>query len=172
VIRHLIRRRGLGAALALSIALLVAIGAPAHATEGERHCIGFADDGTVVCASTLEGADDAFTAATGRTRVESGDAARGALVAFSLATLYANTGYTGSSFTVTRSTDCNGVTISGVANLATVGLDNAVSSFLAFGSCQVRLSADPNYAGAQFGFATSRSSLPTFNDVASSARVR
>jgi hypothetical protein len=163
------------AALLASTALLVGAAAlPAQATEVEEHCIALVDDGTVVCAETLEAADAEFTEATGYTRVEDA-AARGdleLLVVYSLATLYQHAGYSGSSYTFTRSTACNGVTQAGISNLTSVGLNDAVSSFLTYGTCQVRLYADASYAGSTFGYASSQSSLPTFNDVASSARAR
>ncbi|HWH97333.1 MAG TPA: peptidase inhibitor family I36 protein [Pseudolysinimonas sp.] len=162
------------AALTASIALLV-LGAavPAHATSPDEHCIVYLDDDVVVCAETLEDADAAFTESTGLTRVESSEEdGAGPLTVYSLATLYVDVSYGGSSYTFTRSTPCNGVTLSSVPNLGTYGLNDAVSSFATYSTCQVRLYADISYGGSTYGYATSQSSLPTFNDVASSARAR
>lgn len=162
------------AVLASTALLVLAVAAPAQAAQPEQHCIEFVDDGTLVCAETLAAADEAFTKATGFVRLE-GEAARGGvgpLAIYSLATLFQHSGYSGSSYTITRSTDCNGVTQAGISSLSTVGLNDAVSSFLAYGTCQVRLYGDINYAGSTYGYASSQSSLPSFNDVASSARAR
>lgn len=171
MIRTVTRRRALGAVLVAAVSFLVSLGSPAYASEPEEHCILLADDGTVVCAATIEAADAAFHDATGYTRVED-EAARGVLAVYSLATLYQDSGYGGSSYTITRTSSCNGVTVSGLASLAATGLDNAVSSYLAYGSCQVRLYSDASYGGSTFGYAGSQSSLPSFNDLASSVRVR
>jgi hypothetical protein len=169
------RRTG---ALVASVAVLVlGAAAPANAVESDQHCIVLlgdeAHDDAVACAETLEEADEAFTEQTGLSRVDSGEESLlGSLVVYTLATLYRDASYGGSSFTFTRSTPCNGVTLSSVPNLGSYGLGDAVSSFLTYGSCQVRLYADINYGGSTYGYTTTQSSLPTFNDVASSARAR
>jgi hypothetical protein len=164
------RTAGLLAALAL---LVGGVATPATAQERDEYCVILLDDeaDTVICADTREGADAAFTEATGLTRVESADVV-GARVVYTLATLYTDAGYSGSVYSFTRSTACNGVTLSSVPDLASVGVNDAVSSFQTYSPCQVRLYADPGYGGSTYGYTTSQSSLPTFNDVASSARAR
>lgn len=162
--------RGLAVAVAAAALVLGTAVLPAHADAPDVHCIEFADDGTVVCAATLEQADAAFTAATGYTRVVE-EAGRG-LLAFSLATLWGNNGYGGSSYTITRSTACDGVTVTGISDLATVGMNNNVSSFQTFGSCTVRLYDGTGYTGSTFGYTTSSTSVGAMNDLASSVRVR
>lgn len=168
--------RGVGrsAAFLASLALLlVGVAAPANAQTKEEHCVILLgeDADTVICADTVDAADAAFAEQTGLRRVESADVV-GPLVVYSLATLYTDAGYGGSSYTFTRSTACNGVTLASVPDLATVGVNDAVSSFLTYSSCQVRLYADVSYGGSTYGYTTSQSSLPTFNDVASAARAR
>lgn len=185
MIRRTWRPLGRSAALAASLVLLVlGVAAPAHAETPEEHCVILLgdDDGAaaeaVVCADTREAAVEAFTAETGYIVVETGDAAAGSserlgpLVVYSLAELFADAGYGGTSHLITRSTPCDGATLSGVSNLGTVGLNDAVSSFQTYSTCTVRLYANTSYGGSTYGWATSQSSLPTFNDTASSARVR
>lgn len=185
VIRRTWRPLGRSVALASSLAMLVlGVAAPAHAETSEEHCVillGDDDDAAaeaVVCADTREAALEAFTAETGYTVVETGYGAAdspeslGPLVVYSLAELFADAGYGGTSHLITRSTPCDGVTLSGVSNLGTVGLNDAVSSFQTYSTCTVRLYANASYGGSTYGWATSQSSLPTFNDTASSARVR
>lgn len=178
MIRNFVKRGARGTALIAAIGFLV-VGAavPAQADEVEEHCIVLDDDGTVVCAPTLEEADAAFTAETGYLRTESDAyaAARGGaglLAVYSLATFYQNNNYGGSSITITRSFDCNGVTVAGFTDLSFYGLNNAVSSFITYSSCQARLYDGTGYTGSTFGYATSQPSLLLFNDVASSARAR
>lgn len=171
------RRAGRVAALAASIALLsLGVATPAAADVLEEHCVIQldADVELTVCAATLEAADAAFTERTGLVRVEEpADAENlGPLVVYTLATLYVDAGYGGGSYTFTRSTPCNGVTLSSVPNLGSYGLNDAVSSFFTYSTCQVRLYADINYGGTTYGYTTSQSSLPSYNDVASSARAR
>lgn len=161
-------------------ALVLGVAAPAQARTGDIHCIVFADDGTVVCAETLAAADEAFTAETGYTR--DGDVgARGEavtrggivpLAVYSLATFYQNTLYGGSSLTITRSTPCNGSTQSGFSDLSAYGMNNSISSFITYGSCQARLYDGTGYTGGTFGYTTTQASLPLFNDLASSVRAR
>lgn len=159
-------------------ALVLGVAAPAQAGTGDIHCIVFADDGTGVCAETLEAADAAFTAATGYTRdVDArGEAVtRGGIVplaVYSLATFYQNTLYGGSSLTITRSTPCNGSTQSGFSDLSAYGMNNSISSFITYGSCQARLYDGTGYTGGTFGYTTTQASLPLFNDLASSVRAR
>lgn len=185
VIRRTWRPLGRSVALASSLVLLVlGVAAPAHAETPEEHCVILLGDDdaaaaeAVVCADTREAALEAFTAETGYTVVETGYAAAesseslGPLVVYSLAELFADAGYGGTSHLITRSTPCDGVTLSGVSNLGTVGLNDAVSSFQTYSTCTVRLYANASYGGSTYGWATSQSSLPTFNDTASSARVR
>ena len=155
--------------------LVVGAAAPAQASEDETHCILLADDGTVVCAPTLEEADAAFAAETGYVRDEAAVAARGGaglLVSYSLATFYQNNLYGGSSITITRSYDCNGSTATGFTNLGSVGMNNTISSYITYRSCQAQLWDGTSYTGGSFGYATSQGSLPFFNDLASSARAR
>jgi hypothetical protein len=175
VIRESWRGAGRAAALLASLAVLVVgVATPANAQTRDEHCVILLDDddaATAVCADTVEAADAVFTERTGLTRVESADAV-GPLVVYSLATLYTDAGYGGSSYTFTRSSACNGVTLSSVANLGSIGMNDAVSSFFTYSSCTVRLFVDASYGGSSYGWATSQSSLPSFNDVASSARVR
>ncbi len=180
MIRTFFRRGGRPAALLAAAGfLVVGVGAPAQAAplesaEDETHCIVFADDDTVVCAPTLEEADAAFTEATGYVR-DPGVAGRGdagLLAIYSLATFYQNNLYGGSSITITRSFDCNGSTATGYTNLALVGMDNTISSFITYGSCQAQLWDGTGYGGTGFGYATTQASLPFFNDLASSARAR
>ncbi len=163
------------AAFVAAVGFLVAgVGAPAQASETETHCIVFADDGTIVCADTLEEADAAFTAETGYTR--DGDVAArggvGVLAVYSLATFYQNNLYGGSSVTITRSFDCDGVTQTGFSDLSLYGMNDTISSFITYRSCQARLYANTGYSGGTFGYTTTQASLPFFNDVASSARAR
>ena len=168
------RPLGRAAALVASLALLV-LGAavPAQADVPEEHCVILLGDDAeqLFCAATVEKADAAFVEGTGLTRVESADEV-GPSVVYTLAVLYADASYTGSSYAFVRSTACNGVTLSSVANLAPPGLNDAVSSFLTYSGCTVRLYADISYGGSTYGYTTSQSTLPTFNDVASSARAR
>jgi hypothetical protein len=163
------RRRGTAVAV-LAVALVLGAALPARADAPDRHCIEFADDGTVVCAATLDEADAAFTAATGYTRVV--EEAGRSLLAFSLATLYGNNGYGGSSYTITRSFACDGATVSGISDLSTVGMNNNISSFQTYGSCTVRLYDGTGYTGSTFGYASSSTSVGSMNDLASSVRVR
>lgn len=192
VIRRTWRPLGRSVALASSLVLLVlGVAAPARAETPEEHCVILLGDDdaaaaeAVVCADTREAALEAFTAETGYTVVETGSGAAesgsaaaessenlGPLVVYSLAELFADAGYGGTSHLITRSTPCDGVTLSGVSNLGTVGLNDAVSSFQTYSTCTVRLYANASYGGSTYGWATSQSSLPTFNDTASSARVR
>lgn len=169
-----LRRRGTAVAL-LAAALALGAAAPATALSADdAHCILLLDDGTVVCGASVEEADAAFTAATGYTRVAD-EAARGeigTLAVYSLASLYPNNGYGGSGYTFVRTTPCNGSTVSGVSDLSTVGLNNTVSSFQTYGTCQVRLSDGTGYTGTTYGYTTSSTSLGSFNDLASSAQVR
>lgn len=175
--------------LALSLVCVAvfvgAVAAPASASasasasafedaDAEQHCIAFVDDGTVVCAATPELADAAFAAETGYVTVEDElpDGSARMLLVYSLATLYEAVGYGGSSYTFVRSTDCDGSTVSGISDLSTVGLNNSISSFLAYRSCTVRLWDGTGYTGSAYGYTTSKTSLPTFNNIASSARVR
>lgn|GEM_PF-1911607 len=174
VIRTLSRRRGTAVAV-VAAALVLAGALPAHAEEPDIHCIALLDDGSVVCAPTVEEADEAFTEETGLVRVSDGTALRGSvgtLAVYTLATLYPNNGYGGSSYTITRTFACNGSTVSGVPNLATSGMDNIVSSFQTYGGCQVRLYDGTSYTGSTFGWAGSSTSLGSFNDLASSVQVR
>lgn len=172
-------RRALGrtAGFTASLALLV-LGAavPAHADAPEQHCMALLDGsdgaaGQVFCADTFEEVDRVFREETGLIRVESADVV-GARVTYTLATLYANASYGGSSYTFVRSSPCDGVAAAGVSDLGTVGLNDAVSSFIAYSSCQVRLYADVSFGGGTYGYATTTASLPAFNDVATSARAR
>jgi hypothetical protein len=166
-------------AFAASLVLLVVgVAAPAQASaleeqSGEEHCVVLLDDddANVVCAGTIEAAVQKFTAETGYTVSESADEV-GPLVVYSLARLYADANYGGSSYLFTRSTACNGVTLSSVPDLGVFGLNDAVSSFLTYSTCTVRLYVDVNYGGSTYGYTTTQSSLPTFNDVATSARAR
>jgi len=174
VIRTSWRPLGRAAALAATLALLViGVATPAHAETAEEHCVILLGDDadTVVCAETPDAAVQRFTAETGYTVTESADVV-GPLVVYSIAQLFADAGYGGSSYLITRGTACNGVTLSSIADLGTIGLNDAVSSFTTYSTCTVRLFVDINYGGSSYGYATSQSSLPTFNDVASSARAR
>ena len=168
--------RKLVISLAGAVVLLAGGTAPATASESDsdQHCIAFVDDTTLVCAATPEEADAIFTATTGYVRVgdELPDGAARMLLAYSLATLYDAVGYGGSSYTFVRSTDCDGSTISGVSDLSTVGLGNAISSFLTYRTCTVRLWDGTGYSGSAYGYTTSQTSLPSFNNLASSARAR
>lgn len=178
MIRNTSRRVGRTAALVAAIALLsLGVAGPASAGEPEEHCFIQVEESVdllIVCADTVEEADAAFAVATDSVRVEDpADAGEsGARVLYTLATLYTDVSYGGSSYTFTRTTACNGVTLSSVPNLVTLGLNDAVSSFLTYASCEVRLYADINYGGSTYGYTTTQSSLPTFNDVASAARAR
>lgn len=168
------RPLGRAAALAASLVLLViGVAAPAHAETREEHCVILLGDDadTVVCADSPDAALEKFTAETGYTVTESADVV-GPLVVYSIVRLYADAGYGGASHLVTRSTPCNGVTLSSIADLGAVGLNDAVSSFLTYSTCTARLFVDINYGGSSYGYATSQSSLPSFNDVASSVRAR
>lgn len=127
--------------------------------------------GQEFCANTLEEVDRVFHEETGLTRVESADIV-GARVTYTLARLYVNANYGGSSFTFLRSTPCDGVTSAGISDLGSVGLNDAISSFITYSSCQARLYADINYGGSTYGYTTTKASLPTFNDVATAARAR
>lgn len=165
------------APLACAAALLVGVAAPVAASEdadAEQHCIDFSDEGTVVCAATPEEADAAFTAATGYVRVgeELPEGSARMMLAYSLATLYEAVGYGGTSYTFVRATDCDGVTAMGISDLSTAGLNNSISSFLTYRSCTVRLWDGTGYTGSAYGYTTSKTSLPTFNNIASSARAR
>jgi hypothetical protein len=180
VIRTTWRPLGRAVALAASLALLViGVAAPAHARpleeqSGEEHCVVLLDDDaadSVACAGTIEAAVQKFTAETGYTVSETADEV-GPLVVYTLARLYADANYGGSSYLFTRSTACNGVTLSSVPDLGVFGLSDAVSSFLTYSTCTVRLYVDVNYGGSTYGYTTTQSSLPTFNDVATSARAR
>jgi hypothetical protein len=171
-------RRALGrtAAFTASLALLVlGAAAPAYADAPEQHCMVLFDDADVAaqefCADTFDEVDRVFLAETGLIRVESADIV-GARVTYTLATLYADASYGGSSYTFLRSSPCDGVTSAGVSNLGAVGLNDVVSSFITYSSCQVRLYADINYGGGTYGYTTTKASLPTFNDVATAARAR
>lgn len=159
---------------ALVVGAVAASAAASSETEAEQHCIEFVDDGTFVCAPTPEEADAAFTAATGYVRVEEEvpDGSARMLLAYSLATLYEAVGYGGTSYTFVRTTDCDGSTTMGISDLSTAALGDAVSSFLAYRSCTVRLWDGTGYTGSAYGYTTSKTSLPTFNNIASSARVR
>lgn len=178
----MIRRTWRAPALALSLALLVlGAAAPANAQTPEEHCVVLLDDESAptVCGDTREEARAAFEKETGLVIVDSpeSEAARGSgqlgpLVVYSLAELFVNDNYGGSSFLFARSTPCNGVTLASVSNLGSYGLNDAVSSFLTYSTCTVRLYADINYGGTTYGYSTSQSSLPSYNDVASSARAR
>lgn len=168
--------RGIAAALAITI-LTLGGAAPANAAEDPQDCIFYEDDDVLVCVPSGDDLLAAFTEQTGYTTVPSPDdgeplASRGPLVVYILATLWQNNGYTGTSFTFSRSTPCNGVTLSSIADLGVVGLNDSVSSFQTFGTCTVRLYEDLSYGGATYGYTTSQSSLPTFNDIAGSARAR
>jgi len=177
-----IRRTWRAPALALCLALLVlGAAAPANAQTSEEHCVVLLDDesAATICADTREEARTAFEEETGLVIVDTpeSEAARGGddlgpLVVYSLAELFVNVNFGGSSFLFTRSTPCNGVTLSSSPNLGSYGLNDAVSSFLTYSSCEVRLYADINYGGTTYGYSTSQSSLPSYNDVASSARAR
>lgn len=180
MIRTFLRRGARATAFAAVVGVLV-LGAavPAQAVEDdeETHCIVLDDDGTFVCAPTLEAADAAFTAATGYVRTESDAFAAsrggvGILAVYSLATFYANNNYSGSSLTITRSYDCNGSTQTGFSDLSSYGMNNVISSFVTYSTCQARLYDGTGYSGSTFGYTTSQPSLILFNDVASSARAR
>jgi len=179
VIRTPWRPLGRAVAVAASLAVLVlGVAVPAQARpleepQNEEHCVVLLGDAadTVVCAASIAAAVQEFTAQTGYSVSESDDEV-GPLVVYSLARLYVDAGYGGSSYLFTRSTACNGVTLSGVPDLSVVGINDAVSSFLTYGTCTVRLYADTGYGGATYGYTTSQSSLPTFNDVATAARAR
>lgn len=161
-----------GAAIAVvAVALVLGAAAPVQAEEADTHCIMLVDDGTTVCAATLEEADADFTAATGSTRVTD-EAARGAFVVYSLVSLYPNNGYGGSSYTITRSFPCDGSTVAGISDLAAVGMNNVISSFQTYGSCQARLYDGTGYSGSTYGYTTSSTSVGALNDLASSVRVR
>lgn len=181
----MIRRTWRPLALAASLIFLVlGIAVPANAQTEEEHCVVLLDDDVavdqqvVVCASTIEGAAAAFTEQTGYTIVDSAEdentsfASFGPLVVYSLAQLYVDANYGGSSYLFTRSSPCNGVTQAGVSNLVSYGLNDQISSFLTYSTCEVRLYDDINYAGGTYGYTTTQSSLPSFNDRASSARAR
>jgi hypothetical protein len=177
-----IRRTWRAPALALSLAILVlGAAAPANAQVPEEHCVVLLDDesGVTICGDTEEDARAAFEDETGLVIVDEpgSEGARneddlGPLVVYSLAQLYVDSNFGGSSYLFTRSTPCNGVTLSSVSNLGSVGLNDAVSSFLTYSTCEVRLYADINYGGTTYGYSTSQSSLGGYNDVASSARAR
>jgi hypothetical protein len=155
----------------IACAAVLGLAAPAQADDRDEHCIVLIDDGSTVCAATLEDADEAFTTVTGYTRVAD-EGARGALVVYSLVTLYPNNGYGGSSYTITRSSACNGSTVSGISDLATIGMNNVISSFQTYGSCQARLYDGTGYSGSTYGYATSSANVGALNDLASSVRVR
>ena len=174
MIRTSWRPLGRAAALAAALALLlIGVAAPAHAEAPEKHCVILLGDDAdlVVCAETPDAAIQRFTAETGLTVTQSADVV-GPSVVYSIAQLFAASGYAGTSYLITRATACNGVTLSSLPDLGAIGLNDAVSSFLTFSTCTVRLFADINYGGSTLGYTTSQSSLPTFNDVASSARAR
>ena len=177
MIREHRRILGRTAAFTASLALLVlGAAAPAHADAPEQHCMVLLDDNPDVaaqefCAGTFEEVDRVFLEQTGLIRVESADIV-GARVTYTLATLYADASYGGASHTFLRSSPCDGVTAAGVSNLGAVGLNDVVSSFMTYSSCQVRLYADINYGGGTYGYTTTTASLPTFNDVATAARAR
>jgi hypothetical protein len=177
VIREHRRALGRTAAFTASLALLVlGAAAPAHAEAPEQHCMVLLDDIADVaaqefCADTFEEVDRVLQEETGLIRVESAEIV-GARVTYTLATLYQDASYGGSSYTFLRSSACDGVTAAGIPDLGAVGLNDAVSSFIAYSSCQVRLYADISYGGSAYGYTTTKASLPTFNDVATSARVR
>ena len=174
--------RALGAGMTAALALaVVGVAAPAAAQPADQEaqdCVLWIDEDVLVCVPHGEDLDAAFTEQTGQVRVPSGtelDAGRDAAApsaVYDLVTYYANTSYSGSNFTITRSTPCNGVTLSSVPNLGTYGLNDAVSSFFGWGSCEARLYADVNYGGSTYGYAPLASSLGAFDNVASSTRAR
>lgn len=172
-----ITQRGVRVGVAVAAALaLVAVAAPAAADDEEQDCVLWVDEEVVVCVPHGEDLAAAFTEQTGLVRVPSGTEVEedgfGPSAVYDLVTYYANASYGGASFTLTRNTPCNGVTLSSVSNLGTVGLDNAVSSFQGWGTCTARLYADTSYGGSTYGYAASASSLGAFDDVASSTRAR
>jgi hypothetical protein len=178
VTRTFLSRGGRTVALLAAVGILVVgVATPAHARgvdDVETHCIVFDDDGTIVCAPTLEEADAEFTAETGYVR-DGSVAARGdvgLLVTYSLATFYRDNLYGGSSTTITRSYDCDGLSQTGYTDLSLIGMNNTISSFITYRSCQARLWDGTGYTGSSFGYTTTQASLPFFNDLASSVRAR
>jgi hypothetical protein len=95
----------------------------------------------------------------------------GLLATYFLATLYADSGYSGASLDITTSNSwmCSGTQYN--ANLSGSWNDR-VSSFESYGGCRTRLSTHINQGGPWYGPYTSASSLGTFNDDASSYRVQ
>lgn len=163
---------------ALALTLLTAL--PASADPLEEDCAVDVDLDLVVCVPIGDDLAGAYFDETGLELLPSPDeeAGRSAssavtpLASYSLVTFYVNASYSGGSFTIVRGTPCDGVTLSSVANLGTVGMNDSISSFLTYGSCTARLYEDVSYGGSTYGYTTSKSSLPTFNDIASSARAR
>ncbi len=94
----------------------------------------------------------------------------GLMAIYFLATLYADSGYSGSTLDITTSNSwmCSGTQYNG--NLSGSWNDR-VSSFESYGGCRTRLATHINQGGPWYGPFTSASSLGTFNDVASSYRV-
>lgn len=164
---------------ALAATLLTAL--PAAADPVEEDCAIDVDLDLVVCVPVGDDLAAAYFDETGLELLPSPDdessrssleAEVAPLASYSLVTFYVNASYSGGSYTIVRGTPCDGSTLSGVANLGTVGMNDVISSFLTYGSCTARLYENVSYAGSTFGYTTSTSSLPTFNDIASPVRAR
>lgn len=167
------------AAVVVAATLVLLPAAPAAADPEPQDCALDVDLDVLVCVAVGDDLAAAYLDETGRELLPSPDEGEGSangllgpLASYSLVTFYVNTSYAGASFTIVRSTPCNGSTLSSIANLGTVGMNDAISSFATYGSCEARLYEDVSYGGSTFGYTTSTSSLPTFNDLASSARAR
>ena len=95
----------------------------------------------------------------------------GTMAIYFLATLYADSGYSGSTLDITTGNSwmCSGTQYNG--NLSSAWNDR-VSSFESYGGCRTRLATHINQGGPWYGPYTSASSLGTFNDDASSWRVQ
>lgn len=176
-----IPRRALGLGVVAAALTLAGVAAPAAAQPEEQDCVLWIDEDILVCVPHGEDLAAAFTDQTGMVRVPSPDEGDsggseaegfGASTVYDLVTYYANASYGGANFTITRSTACNGVTLSSVPNLGSYGLNDAVSSFFGWGSCTARLYADTSYGGSTYGYAALASSLGSFDNVASSTRAR